>query len=249
MLGRGLLVFALLSVAACAVVTGNEQTVEINTPGVTGAGCALTSPTFTRYVKTPGTVVLDKSSGDVSIICRKEGYYNGIAILSSDYTKKTWRKLLFGKVAGLAIGAATGGLRKYPETIEIYLQRAPQDRADRHGRQTAGDGPRGRWVGIGDRDACGRAWAMDLTREGDRVTGKLWRESIEYELRGAVDRLGHMAEVSAGKTIAFDGAEGPRYLNVELRFSEETAEGHYQIEEDDGVACRTGIRLTRDQPG
>lgn len=89
---------------------------------------------------------------------------------------------------------------------------------------------------------------MDLTRAGDRVSGTLWRESIEYELHGEIDRRGHMADASAGKSAALNGAQGPNHLKVELRFSEQTAEGRYKVDGGDDADCATRIRLTRDEP-
>ena len=85
---------------------------------------------------------------------------------------------------------------------------------------------------------------MDLSQEADRVKGKLWRENVLYDLYGKIDQSGTMTNAVAGKSAAYNGAVGPRFLKVDLHFSETTAEGYYRTDTSSGIKCTTAVKLT-----
>jgi hypothetical protein len=62
--------------AACATITkGTTQVVAVNTPGVAGATCTLTSPAIgSLTVVTPDTISLPKASDNISVRCSKQCY-------------------------------------------------------------------------------------------------------------------------------------------------------------------------------
>src|SRR5260370_32266501 len=68
----------------CATLTkGTTQSVAIDTPGVPGATCTISTQNGPRMVSTPGTVVLDKGSAALPIQCAKECYLLGSSIIPS----------------------------------------------------------------------------------------------------------------------------------------------------------------------
>jgi hypothetical protein len=104
-----------LSVAGCATITkGTTQPVAINTPGVTGAQCTLTSAAIgSKVVSTPATVVLDKSQDSISVVCKKECYQDAAGIISSNTEAMAAGNIIAGGVIGLGIDAASGAMNKY----------------------------------------------------------------------------------------------------------------------------------------
>ena len=58
----------------CATITrGTTQVVAINTPGVPGATCTLTSESIgTQTLVTPSTVPLQKGVNNVAVHCTKQ---------------------------------------------------------------------------------------------------------------------------------------------------------------------------------
>src|ERR671923_204100 len=81
----GLLAIAVL-VAGCATITrGTTQTVTLDTPGVAGAKCTLTSSAVgMKSVVTPATVTLEKGQDAVAVHCSKECYHDGKGIIASN---------------------------------------------------------------------------------------------------------------------------------------------------------------------
>lgn len=114
---------AFVSLAGCAtVVRGTTQTVAINTPGVPGAACTLTSSAIgTQVVTTPGVVTLAKGSSAVKIRCTKECYNDGVGALASTTDNMAAGNVLAGGVIGLGVDAATGAMSQYAPQADIVM--------------------------------------------------------------------------------------------------------------------------------
>ena len=79
-----ILAFAIV-LSGCATITkGTTQSVAIDTPGVPGATCTITTQSGPQTVSTPGTVVLAKGSTALPIQCTKECYLMGSSIIPSN---------------------------------------------------------------------------------------------------------------------------------------------------------------------
>src|SRR5919109_728613 len=100
----GLLAIAVL-VAGCATITrGTTQTVTLDTPGVAGAKCTLTSSAVgTKSVVTPATVTLEKGQDAVAVHCSKDCYQDGKGMI------------------GLGVDAATSAMNKYNPDTQIVM--------------------------------------------------------------------------------------------------------------------------------
>ena len=103
----------------------------------------------------------------------------------------------------------------------------------------------GRWVGIGRADACGLSWAFDLVQDHERISGRLLREDLQYDLHGTIGANGRMTEIRAGKSAAFNGVPGPRFIMVSLTFGPLRASGHFAVETGGRDACLTAVELRR----
>lgn len=112
----GFIVASLLAlVAGCATITkGTTQSVAVNTPGVPGAQCTLTSSAIgSKVVTTPASIVLDKGSDNISVVCKKECYQDAVGIISSNTETMTAGNVLVGGVIGLGVDAASGAMNRY----------------------------------------------------------------------------------------------------------------------------------------
>ena len=123
------IVFVWLAVmlAACATITkGTTQVVAVNTPGVAGASCTLTSPAIgTLTVVTPDTISLPKASDNISVRCSKECYQDGAGVISSNMEGMTAGNIILGGVIGLGVDAVSGAMNKYSPEIQVALIPVP----------------------------------------------------------------------------------------------------------------------------
>jgi uncharacterized protein YceK len=99
----------------CATITkGTTQAVSINTPGVPGAQCTLTSSAIgTKMVQTPATIVLEKGQDGVTVNCKKECYSDGVGVIASNVEAMAAGNIIAGGVIGLGVDAASGAMNKY----------------------------------------------------------------------------------------------------------------------------------------
>jgi hypothetical protein len=112
----------ILLLAGCATITkGTTQSVAIDTPGVPGATCTISTQNGPRMVSTPGTVVLDKGSAALPIQCAKECYLLGSSIIPSGTETMTAGNVIFGGVIGLGVDAASGAMNKYPDMVTVAM--------------------------------------------------------------------------------------------------------------------------------
>jgi hypothetical protein len=116
-----------LAVAGCAsIAKGTTQAVALDTPGVPGATCSLTSAGIgSRVVQTPSSMILDKSQHNISVSCKKECYQDGIGIIPSHTEAMTAGNVIVGGVVGLAVDAASGAMNKYNDTNQITMVPIP----------------------------------------------------------------------------------------------------------------------------
>lgn len=124
------LAFALgcaLLLAACAtIVKGTTQVVAVNTPGVPGATCTLSSPSLgSRVVITPGTTTVEKSKDNINVRCTKECYLDGAGVLSSSFQAVTAGNIILGGVIGLGVDAASGAMNEYAAEVQVVMQVDP----------------------------------------------------------------------------------------------------------------------------
>jgi len=114
-------VTSFLLVGCATIVKGTTQTVAIDTPGVPGAVCTISTQNGARTVATPGTVVLDKGSTALPIQCTKECYTMGSSIIPSGTETMTAGNVILGGVIGLGVDAATGAMNKYPDIVTVAM--------------------------------------------------------------------------------------------------------------------------------
>jgi hypothetical protein len=109
--------------SGCATLTkGTSQTVTINTDPH-GAMCTLSRDGKPIAVinPTPGSMPVEKSSGTISILCKRLGYLDSAGAMASEFQSMTFGNILFGGLIGLAVDAASGALNQYPDMVTITL--------------------------------------------------------------------------------------------------------------------------------
>ena len=122
-MARFLCIFVLLVMAGCASLTkGTTQQISIDTPGVPGASCTLTSQGIgSKIVVTPGTLILDKSQHNVAVTCKKECFQDGVGVIAASTEAMAAGNIIAGGVVGLAVDAATGAMNKYNDVNQIAM--------------------------------------------------------------------------------------------------------------------------------
>lgn len=116
---------ALLLVGCATITKGTTQAVAIDTPGVPGATCTIQTQSGPRGVVTPGSVVLDKGSSPLPIMCTKECYVNGSSIIPSGTEAMAAGNVVFGGLIGLGVDAASGAMNKYPDMVTVAMTPDP----------------------------------------------------------------------------------------------------------------------------
>src|SRR5215813_9361660 len=124
---RIFVVFALsLSVVACATITkGTTQVVAVDTPGVAGATCTVSTASGPQTIATPGTVTLAKASAALPVRCTKACYQDGGGVIASSLEPMAAGNLIVGGVGGIAVDAISGAMNKYPDQVSIPMVPIP----------------------------------------------------------------------------------------------------------------------------
>ena len=114
---------ASVALGACATLTtGTDETVSIVTDPPE-ASCALKRGDQVVGIAnpTPATVTLEKSKDEVSVVCSKDGYFDGVQVLSSSFQGMTFGNIIFGGFIGLGVDAASGAMHEYPDNVTVVL--------------------------------------------------------------------------------------------------------------------------------
>jgi len=116
--------FALLVAGCATIVKGTSQMVVVNTPGVPGATCVLTSPTIgSQTVVTPGSLTLKKGSENIAVRCTKACYQDGVGVIPSNFEGMAAGNVILGGVIGLGVDAATGAMNQYAPEVQVVMTR------------------------------------------------------------------------------------------------------------------------------
>ncbi len=98
-----------------------------------------------------------------------------------------------------------------------------------------------KWVGGGARDVCGNSWAIEITVDGNKVTGEFWLRTIKYDIIGFLDHSGRMDGLPARKSKFYRNHIGPRQMEFNATFRKGIAIGeHYFFYGN----CLTPMRLS-----
>lgn len=108
--------------SCAAIMSGSMQNVTVITPDVDGASCSLTDSKGREWeVKsTPGSTLVRKGDGPISVICKKEGYHSGTGQLKESTAPAVAGNILMP--LGFAVDSLTGSGEQYDSSIEIEME-------------------------------------------------------------------------------------------------------------------------------
>jgi len=120
---KSLAILALLSLSACAsITTGKHQSITVETTPISGAHCDLSNDKGKwSLASTPGSVTVQRSYGELAVVCRKE-LHNGLHTAKSSTKGMAFGNILVGGIIGGAIDAGTGAAYDYPYKIIVDMK-------------------------------------------------------------------------------------------------------------------------------
>jgi hypothetical protein len=109
------LALLVILVSGCASVLGETtQVVSVDTPSCSKAICTLTNDEGIYYIKsTPGTISLNKSYNDLTIVCEK-GDERATSIHPSSANGAIWGNIILGGGIGALVDGSRGSGFDYP---------------------------------------------------------------------------------------------------------------------------------------
>lgn len=104
------------------IIEGRRQDITVNT-NPAGASCTLNrlNAEIARVGSTPGTVNVEKTKHDITVICNKDGYQQATYLNHSGADIATVGNIVLGGGVGWDIDSATGSDNKYDTTVNITL--------------------------------------------------------------------------------------------------------------------------------
>ncbi|WP_244436298.1 hypothetical protein [Herbaspirillum frisingense] len=116
---------AALLLGGCASITGTQtQPISVianqGSQIISGASCTLSNDVGKWYVKTPGSVAIKKSTGDLLVECAKDGVSGQQNVVSRANTN-VWGNLLLGGPIGYVVDRSSGAGFDYPDSVTVTL--------------------------------------------------------------------------------------------------------------------------------
>jgi hypothetical protein len=125
---RNALVFCLTiaALSGCASITGSKNqpitvTAVCENAMVQGASCTITNEKGVSYISTPGTVMVQKSTSDLTISCTKATAIANPIVVKSSSNASIWGNILLGGPIGAAVDAGTGAGFDYPPSANVIF--------------------------------------------------------------------------------------------------------------------------------
>ena len=116
--------FALLLTACSTITQENTQVISL-TSTYNGksveADCNLANDKGTYIAKTPSHVMVQKSSEDLNITCKKEGLPDGLLTAISRAAGSMWGNIIFGGGIGAIIDHNNGSGYDYPNPLVVEM--------------------------------------------------------------------------------------------------------------------------------
>ena len=120
---------AAVTLSGCGTITqGTSQDIAIST-SPPGGHCELNrrGEHVASLTSTPNSVIVDKSTKDITVTCAKPGYQTASLNLESDPSLGLFGNVLIGGLIGVGIDYATGAANKYPNSALVPLALAEPD--------------------------------------------------------------------------------------------------------------------------
>jgi hypothetical protein len=120
---RIVLFAAVLPLAACSsIIEGTSQKIAINTDPA-GANCTLMreGKAIGSVESTPGSVVIQKTKYDITVLCDKPGFTQASYLNRSGAAGATFGNIIAGGGIGWAVDSASGADNKYDGAVNITL--------------------------------------------------------------------------------------------------------------------------------
>jgi len=112
--------FCFLTTGCASIVSGNHQSVSVETPQAKDMTCTLSNNQGKWFVnKTPGSVTIQQSFGDMMVHCEKDGHSMSDAKIKSTVKPIYFGNIIFGGMIGLIIDAGDGAGFAYPANITV----------------------------------------------------------------------------------------------------------------------------------
>lgn len=117
----------ILTLTGCASVTGSKlQPLSVQTvldgKEVSGVFCTFTNDAGKWFVTSPGSVTVQKSTGDMAVDCAKDDL-KGHENLVSKSNGAVWGNIILGGGIGYIVDRNTGAGFDYPNNIIVVLNR------------------------------------------------------------------------------------------------------------------------------
>jgi hypothetical protein len=124
---KKILACGVIVLSGCASITGSKlQPISVQSvlegKEVSGVACTLTNDAGKWFVTTPGSVTVQKSTGDMTVDCVKDDL-RGHENLVSKNNGAVWANILAGGGIGYIVDRNTGAGFDYPNTIIVVINR------------------------------------------------------------------------------------------------------------------------------
>lgn len=124
-----LTVSLLVLVSGCASITQSEMqrvslTASHEGKALKDTDCALTNDRGTWTVKAPGQVDVRKSGENLSVVCKKEGFVDGLLTAVSRAAGSMYGNIIFGGGIGALIDHNKGIGYDYPNNMPVQMGKA-----------------------------------------------------------------------------------------------------------------------------
>jgi len=115
-------------ITGCASITSSKlQPVSVQTvyenEEIAGVGCSLTNDAGKWFVTTPGSVTVQKSTGDMLVDCKKDKVIVGSETLVSKAQGMLWANIIAGGGIGYVVDRNTGAGFDYPNSVTVMLRK------------------------------------------------------------------------------------------------------------------------------
>lgn len=116
-----------LGLQGCAsIVSGNSQSISVDSPGCAGARCELSNDKGKYFVtSTPGTVTVNRSYNNLHVTCSRDGVTGEPLGVASTTKAMAFGNIIFGGVIGVGVDVATGAAYDYPQLISVPMRCGP----------------------------------------------------------------------------------------------------------------------------